>query len=82
MRFCYYDGSYTVTADTLKELRRIYYDRGMGSEEVYQYFKKEKVWEPIGVLRSKKGIVTTYTNYDTGKKYIVRHDGSLGKQIN
>ena len=76
MTYFYYDGSYTAKADTLKELRYIYWLRGPKSAEVYRFYKNGEV-ETVGVLRYIKGKAVTYTNYDNGKKYWINYDGSI-----
>ncbi len=75
MTYFYYDGNYTIKADTLKELRHIFWLRGPKSAEVYRVYKNGEV-ETVGVLRYIKGKAVTYTNYH-GMKYWVNHDGSL-----
>ncbi len=82
MRYYYYDDQrYPHVESTIKELRKTFiWDEYTKSSDVYKCPENDDPY-PIGVLRRRKGNYITYTVYESGNKYEVSKDGSLGRQI-
>ena len=83
MRYYYFDDQrYPQAVETsIKELRKTFIRDGYTkSGDVYKFPENDEPY-PIGVLRRKKGNYVTYTVYESGYKYEVSKDGSLGRRV-